>query len=48
MLEVSVNVIYRNEKRLGLRIARRDLNERVVRYLYSEAKRQLRKRGHAV
>ena len=46
MLEVSVNVIYRNETRLGLHIARRDLNERVVRYLSAEVERQLKKRGH--
>ena len=46
MLEVSVNVIYRNEQRLGLHLARRDLNERVVRYLSGEVTRQLKKRGH--
>ena len=45
MLEVSVNVIYRNEKRLGLHTARRDLNERVVRYLAVEARRALKRRG---
>ena len=45
MLEVSVNVIYRNEKRLGLQSARRDLNERVVRYLAVEARRALKQRG---
>lgn len=45
MLEVSVTVIYRNERRLGLHTARRDLNGRVVRYLATKAMRELRKRG---
>ena len=44
VLEVSVRTIERNEHRLGLDVARRDLNSRMVRYMTSIAERELRMR----
>lgn len=44
VLEVSVRTVERNEHRLGLDVARRDLNSRMVRYIASIAERELRMR----
>ncbi len=45
MLEVSVDTVARNEQHLGLDVARRDLNQRTVRYVASIASRELKSRG---
>ena len=44
ILEVSVDSIARNEQRLGLDIARRDVNARLVRYDAAIATRELKRR----
>lgn len=44
ILEVSYHTIMRNEQRLGLDRARRDLNARIVRYDAAIAERELRLR----
>ncbi len=45
MLEVSVKVIERNESRLGLDVARRDINDHHVRYDAAIAEAALRERN---
>ena len=45
LLECTVTQVRKNEKRLGLVEARRDLNPRCVRYLATLALRNLEKRG---
>lgn len=44
LLEVSVDSVGNNERRLGLDKARRDLNERVIRYRADIALKELRTR----
>ncbi len=45
LLEISVAAVTRNESRLGLNLARIDLNKRVIRYDAAVAKQELRKRN---
>lgn len=45
LLEVSVDTIGPNERRLGLDLARRDINPRVIRYEAATALRELRLRN---
>ena len=45
MIDLSVDVVRRNEKRLGLSDIRVDLNKRSIRYRGAEARAALRARG---
>lgn len=48
LLEISVKSVHNNEHRLGLDIARVDVNRRYVRYVRTVALAELRTRGQVV